>query len=598
MSQWPETSDQPPAARIYNQPMTQALPNSQLADRGATAIRNAFNAYRTRFKEITRRAQSHFIDRNWQAMRVDATRRLELYRSAVDRIEAGIRQLLADRVKDKPMWAGIKKGYSALLISNDDWELAETFFNSVTRRIFATVGVDSSIEFVNTDFDTPPGQTTSKCFRTFKSQLPNAGLIKRVLADYPWMRPFQNLEYDARQAADKIKTRLQKSASAGKIDRIDIVRSIFFRGMGAYIVGRIYAGPAQIPLAIALLNLPDGIVIDAVLLNEDDLSILFSFTRSHFHVEVDRPYDLILFLKSILPPKRTAELYISIGFHKHGKTELYRELLDHLAVCYEDRFDISRGQPGMVMIVFNLPNDDLVFKLIRDKFDTPKKTTRREVMQKYDLVFRHDRAGRLVDAQTFEYLKFDGACFSARLLTELKQGAGNMVRVEADSIIVNHVYVERRVTPLDIFLKEADEARARNAVIDWGNAIKDLAVSNIFPGDILLKNFGVTRHDRVVFYDYDELCSLTSCNFRKLPPPSVQDDEMAAEPWFYVDDNDVFPEELQYFLELSGSLREEFLKHHADLFGVDFWQQSQDKIRAGELPHIFPYSRHCRIKRN
>jgi isocitrate dehydrogenase kinase/phosphatase len=578
--------------------MTQALPKSQLADRGATAIRNAFNTYRTRFKEITRCAQSHFIDRNWQAMRIDAARRLELYRDAVDRIETGIRQLLADRVKDKLIWAGIKKGYSALLISNDDWELAETFFNSVTRRIFATVGVDSNIEFVNTDFDTPPSQATSKCFRTFKSQLPNAGLVKRILADYPWMTPFQNLEYDARQAADKIKTRLHKLASSGKIDRIDIVRSIFFRGMGAYIVGRIYAGSARIPLAIALLNLPDGIVIDAVLLNEDDLSILFSFTRSHFHVGVDRPYDLISFLKSILPPKRTAELYISIGFHKHGKTELYRELLDHLSVCYEDRFDTSRGQPGMVMIVFNMPNDDLVFKLIRDKFDTPKKTTRREVMEKYDLVFRHDRAGRLVDAQAFEHLKFDGACFSTRLLTELKHGAGKMVRVEEDSIIVNHAYVERRVTPLDIFLKEADKARARNAVIDWGNAIKDLAVSNIFPGDILLKNFGVTRHDRVVFYDYDELCFLTSCNFRKLPPASVQDDEMAAEPWFYVDDNDVFPEELKYFMELSGSLREEFLQHHADLFDVDFWHQTQDKIRAGELPHIFPYSKHCRIKRN
>jgi isocitrate dehydrogenase kinase/phosphatase len=251
----------------------------------------------------------------------------------------------------------------------------------------------------------------------------------------------------------------------------------------------------------------------------------------------------------------------------------------------------------MVMIVFNMPNDDLVFKLIRDRFDTPKKTTRREVMEKYDLVFRHDRAGRLVDAQAFEYLKFDGGCFSSQLLAELKQGAGNTVMIAEDSIIVNHAYVERRVTPLDVFLKEADEADAISAVIDWGNAIKDLAVSNIFPGDILLKNFGVTRHGRVVFYDYDELCSLTTCNFRKLPPPSVYDDEMAAEPWFYVDENDVFPEELLGFIELAGTLREAFLENHADLFEVNFWQQSQDMIRAGELPHIYPYASRCRIKR-
>ena len=570
-------------------------PNYQT--RVTRAIHEAFITYRTRFMEITRQAQSRFIDRDWQAMRADAARRLELYREAVDRIEADIRQLLAGRVQDKRIWAEIKTAYSARLIGNDDWELAETFFNSITRRVFSTVGVDSNIEFVDTIFGKPPGRTMPECYRTIENQLPNAALIKRILAGYPWMTSFQNLENDARQAVNKIKAHLHKLGSSGKIERIDIVRSIFFRGMGAYIVGRIYAGSGWVPLAIALLNSPDGIIIDGILLNEDDLSILFSFTRSHFHVEVDRPYDLVQFLKSTLPHKRIAELYISIGFHKHGKTELYRELLDHLSVCYEDRFDISRGQRGMVMIVFNMPNDDLVFKLIRDRFDTPKKTTRREVMEKYDLVFKHDRAGRLVDAQSFEFLKFEGGCFSTQLLTELKQEAGHTVRIAEDSIIVHHAYVERRVTPLDIFLKEADEDKAASAVLDWGNAIKDLAVSNIFPGDILLKNFGVTRHGRVVFYDYDELCSLTSCNFRKLPPPSVHDDEMAAEPWFYVDENDVFPEELQYFMELSGSLKKVFLEHHADLFGVDFWQQTQDKIRVGELPHIFPYSKYCRIKR-
>jgi len=577
--------------------MTQATSDGELTGRGAKAILTAFSAYRKQFKQITHRAQSHFINRDWQAMRADAYRRLELYREGVDGIEADIRQLLADRVQDKRIWADIKTAYSVRLVSNDDCELAETFFNSTTRRIFATVGVDSRIEFVNTDFDMPPSQTSSACFQSLKNVEPNARLIKRVLAEYHWLTPFQNLEYDARQAGARIKTHLQHLGLAGKIDRMDIIHSVFYRGMGAYLVGRIYAGSTLVPLAIALLNMPDGIVIDAVLLNEDDLSILFSFTRSHFHVDVDRPYDLVQFLRSTLPHKRIAELYIAIGFHKHGKTELYRELLDHLSVCYEDRFDISRGQRGMVMIVFNMPNDDLVFKLIRDRFDTPKKTTRREVMEKYDLVFMHDRAGRLVDAQAFEYLKFEGGCLSSRLIAELKQGAGKTVRIAEDSIIVRHAYVERRVTPLDIFLQEADEAEAISAVLDWGNAIKDLAAGNIFPGDILLKNFGVTRHGRVVFYDYDELCSLTSCNFRKLPPPSIEDDEMAAEPWFYVDENDVFPEELQYFMELSGSLKKVFLKHHADLFDVDFWQQTQAKIRADELPHVYPYSMSCRIKR-
>jgi isocitrate dehydrogenase kinase/phosphatase len=397
--------------------------------------------------------------------------------------------------------------------------------------------------------------------------------------------------------ADKIESYLRKMGASGKIDAIDMAHSVFYRGMGAYLIGRIYSGSVLVPLEIAVLNTADGIVVDGVLLNPDDVSILFSFTRSYFHVEVERPYDLIHFLKTILPHKRIAELYISTGFNKHGKTELYRELLGHMTVCYLDRFDRSPGQPGMVMIVFNLPKDDLVFKLIRDRFDTPKKTTRRRIMDKYDLVFRHDRAGRLVDAQTFEHLKFNASCFAPQLLAELEQEAGRTVRIGKEYIIVDHAYVERRVTPLDVYLNEADEAQAQKIVIEWGNAIKDLAVSNIFPGDILLKNFGVTRHGRVVFYDYDELCLLTSCHFRKLPPADDYENEMAAEPWFYVGENDVFPEEFKNFLGLRAPLRDVFCEHHSDLFDVSFWQQAQQMIAAGELPHIYPYARSCRLNR-
>lgn len=577
--------------------MSQPPTHKSLIDQSAIAIYQAFSTYRSRFKDITRRAPLRFKNRDWHGVRADAIRRLDLYKGAVDRIEIDIRRLLADQIQEKRVWAVIKSAYSGMLIQNDDWELAETFFNSITRRIFATVGVDAEIEFVNTDFDTPPTPTTSKIYYTYKGREPTASLIRSVLADYPLMTPFQDIEYDARQVAAKIEIHLQKMGASGKIDGIDMACSVFYRGMGAYLIGRMFSGAALVPLAIALVNTDDGIVADGVLLNTDDVSILFSFTRSYFHVEVERPYDLIHFLKTILPHKRIAELYISTGFNKHGKTELYRELLDHMTVCYIDRFNISPGQRGMVMIVFNLPNDDLVFKLIRDRFDTPKKTTRREIMAKYDLVHRHDRAGRLVDAQIFEHLKFDTSCFSPQLLAELKQDAGRTVRIGNDYIIVDHAYVERRVTPLDVFLKEADEPEAQKIVIEWGNAIKDLAVSNIFPGDILLKNFGVTRHGRAVFYDYDELCPLSSCRFRKLPPAYEHENEMASEPWFYVDEDDVFPEEFQKFLGLRPPLRDVFCEHHNDLFDVGFWQQAQQMIRAGELPHIYPYARDCRLER-
>jgi len=575
--------------------MSQHFTDSRRADLGARLIFDAFTTYRSRFKDITQRAKLRFKDRHWHAMRNDATERLDLYKDIVDRTESEIRRHLDNHIEDKSIWSRMKADYSAMNVQNDDWELAETFFNSITRRIFSTVGVDSRIEFVNTDFETPP--TRSEIFRTYRCSVFTADLVQQILSESPLMAPFQNLHNDAKLVAAEIKHHIPDSISNGSINRIEIVKNVFYRGMGAYLIGRIYTDMARFPLAIALLNSPQGIVVDGVLLTEDDVSILFSFTRSYFNVEAERPYDLMQFLKTILPRKRLAELYISTGFNKHGKTEMYRELMDHLAMCFDDRFAESPGERGMVMIVFNMPNDDLVFKLIRDKFDTPKNTTRQEVMEKYDLVFKHDRAGRLVDAQAFEHLKFDACCFSAKLLDALKQDAGSSVRVENDHIILDHVYVERRVTPLNIFLREADDSEARKVIIDWGNAIKDLAVSNIFPGDILLKNFGVTRHGRVVFYDYDELCPLTSCKFRKLPQSVSYEDELAAEPWFYVDENDVFPEEFAKYLGLSGPLRNVFLQHHSDLFGVDYWQQTQDAIKAGKLQHIFPYSRSRRLKR-
>ena len=578
--------------------MYTTLTEKRIAKLAANVIYEALNTYHARYKGITQRAKMRFKNRDWQSMRRDAAERLNLYKDVVDQIQSRIQYLLQARAQNKQVWETIKTIYSAMIAQNDDWELAETFFNSITRRIFATVGVNTKIEFVNTDFNSPPNQAAEAVFRTYYQGDSTAELIERIFIDYPLMVPFKQVQQDAVQVAAKIDKHLGNMGAANIIDRIEMVRSVFYRGMGAYLIGRIYTESQLVPLAIALLHMPDGIVVDAVLLNEDDVSILFSFTRSYFQVEIDRPYDLIKFLKSILPRKRIAELYISIGFNKHGKTEMYRELLDHLAVCHDVRFDISPGKPGMVMIVFNMPDYDLVFKVIRDRFDQPKNTTRREVKEKYDLVFRHDRAGRLVDAQAFEHLKFDTCCFSENLLAELKQQAGRTVHIENDNIIVNHAYIERRVTPLDVFLANADDSEARKIVLDWGNSIKDLAVSNIFPGDILLKNFGVTRHGRVVFYDYDELCPLTSCKIRNLPDSSGYDDEMASEPWFYVDENDVFPEEFRKFLGLPQHLQNLFMQHHADLFEVDFWLRCQQVIQAGKPPHIYPYNAGCRLSQN
>jgi len=574
--------------------MTRQLTGSRLGNIGASVIFDAFDVFHSQFKAVTRRAQERFEQRDWHGVQIDAAERLDLYRAAVDRAVTEIGQVLGDRVHDKLVWVSMKAVYSSLISRRDDWELAETFFNSTTRRIFATVGVDPSIEFVDTDFNTPPTQNQHAIYRTYPQPISIAALMETILSDYRFGVDYQDIRRDAQLAASKVEAHLTALDASPRIERAELIQPVFYRGQGAYVIGRMHSGSHAIPIVLALLNMPQGVVLDAVLLTENEVSILFSFTRSYFHVDIERPYDLIHFLKSIIPRKRTAELYIAIGYNKHGKTELYRDLLHHLAHSH-DEFEIAPGERGMVMLVFTLPSYDVVFKIIKDRFDHPKTITRQEVQGKYHLVFKHDRAGRLVDAQEFEHLEFDHRRFSKTLLGELRRVAADSVTVNAQHVVIKHLYVERRLTPLNLFVREADTNAARAAVVDYGNALKDLAAAGIFPGDILLKNFGVTRHGRVVFYDYDELCLLTDCNFRSMPRPRDEAEEYAAEPWFFVGANDIFPEELRTFLGLQGVLREEFLRHHADLFDLNTWLGMQARLRNGEVIHIFPYPQYKRL---
>lgn len=562
------------------------LTDSRLANLAARQIYGGFERYCRRFREITCQAQTRFEARDWHGQRADALERLNLYRLIVDRVVVAVQDLLADRLHHKMVWASMKAVYSGLIAEVAEWELAETFFNSITRRIFTTVGVDPQIEFVDPDFDLPPLTDPKSLYTTYYCNGTLAEMIPQILLACGLNVGFANFDEDCRQITNRLTCFLDRQKTT--VNRIDVINSLFYRGKGAYLIGRMYTPQGLVPLALVLLQGQHGVFVDAVLLDESSVSILFSFARAYFHVMVERPSDLVQFIRSILPRKRIAEIYISLGYNKHGKTELYRDLLSHLKQS-SAQFEIAPGQRGMVMMVFSLPDFDLVIKLIRDRFAPPKKTTRQDVIKNYEMVFRHDRAGRLIDAQSFEFLQFKRRRFTDELLDELLAIAANTVQVVDDMVVVGHAYIERQVIPLDIFLQEADEAAANQAIIDYGQAIKDLAVTNIFAGDMLLKNFGVTRHERIVFYDYDELRPLTDCNFRKFPQAMSYEDELSAEPWFHIDPNDVFPEEFLRFMGLPNSVKPTFLEHHSDLLDVTFWQQTQQRLTAGEIITIRPY---------
>lgn len=560
------------------------------------SIRSAYERYEHGFEEVTGRAQSRFERRDWSGAQADATERLTLYKTHVDAAVADVQDILEDGVMERTVWAAMKSQHARQISGRADRELAETFFNSVTRRVFSTVGVDPAIEYLDSSPDPSPRNEVS-IWQTYFAAAVDPALVRELLQALPWSVGYAQLERDAVLVAEFIDSRIRRASGRPGPVEIDMVRSVFYRNKGAYLVGRIRAGAEPIPLVLPLLHAERGIVVDAVLMTAEEASVVFGFSWTYFRVEAPSPRALVDFLASIMPLKLVHELYTSIGYNKHGKTELYRNLMRHLEEP-DARFAFAEGDEGMVMAVFTLPSLNVVFKVIKDSFGAPKNTTRHAVMDKYHFVFVRDRVGRLADAQEFEHLEFPRRCFPDELLDYLLRVAGGTIRVEGDRVIVRHLYTERRVTPLNLFLQHTDAETAREAVIDYGNAIKDLAAADIFTGDMLLKNFGVTRHGRVICYDYDELCLLTECRFRRIPPPTSIEEEFSAEPWFHVGEQDVFPEEFQAFLVPPGPLRSAFLGAHGNLLGTGFWQGVQTRLTAGEVVDVFPYRREARLQRN
>ena len=562
---------------------TSARTDSRLAALCAEAAHDAFVEYERHFDEITRRARDRFLNREWRGSLDDARERLLLYSLILSSLTNRVSELMAERLNDRSVWIATKAAYSALIAKSSRWEIAESFFNSLTRRVFATEGVNQAIEFVDTDFDTPV--ELAQVIMPFSGATTTDLLFQLLTTAFP-----EDAWHDLKGAVSAAAERL------GNIDQIEVVQSIFYRASGAYIVGRAITSVASTPIAFCLLH-PDesGITLDAVLIGEADLAILFSYTRAYFRVNAEHAFALVRWLRTLMQGKRLADLYNAIGYNRHAKTEFYRDFVHHLQNS-ADCFVEAEGARGMVMIVFTLPSYDVVFKLIRDRFDEPKESDRSDVVRRYKLVFEHDRAGRLIEAHEFEHLRIRRDRFENLLLEKLLRNAAATVRVEGKHVIIAHTYVERRVRPLNLLFAEADETAAIAAACDYGQAIKDLAASNIFPGDLLTKNFGLTRRGRVVFYDYDELCFLTDCHFRELPQSQSYEEEISAEPWFSVRDNDIFPEEFPRFLAFPKGARDELMKHHGDLFGPQFWRDTQRRLRAGELPHIFPYRPERRLQ--
>ena len=567
------------------------MPQSWPAAVIAQMILDGFDDYREHFRQITDGARARFERAQWQDAQVASAARINLYERKVSEIRQRLQGAFIDQdLLDAEQWPRVKSAYIRLIDLRFDDELAETWYNSTFCSLFSHDLISDDCMFIHT---TRPvlRQARAAQTRTYQPAGQLSQTLQQIFTDYAFDEPYADLSDDLLRLEGQLRESLPDWVCKDPQLNIELFASVLYRNKGAYLVGRVYTRDEQWPLVIPLLHREgQGIQIDALITDEAEVSIIFSFTRSYFMVDVPVPAEFVGFLKRILPGKHVAELYTSIGFYKHGKSEFYRALINHLATT-DDRFFMAPGVRGMVMTVFTLPGFNTVFKLIKDRFSPSKNVNRATVIDKYRLVKSVDRVGRMADTQEFADFRFPVSKFDPECLAELLEVAPSTVVVEGDLVLIRHCWTERRMTPLNLYLENANSAQIREALDDYGLAIKQLAAANIFPGDMLLKNFGVTRHGRVVFYDYDEICYLTEANFRHIPQPRTPEDEMASEPWYSIGPLDVFPEEFPPFLFADAGQRRLFNELHGDLYNADYWKSLQAAILEGKVIDVFPYKR-------
>ena len=534
-------------------------------------------------------------------MQALARERIQMYDRRVEEAVAEVRAHFPE-AEDEVLWPGIKIAYIGLIQEHKQPECAETFYNSVACQVLHRRYYHNDFIFWRPAVATEhlEGEAPSyRCFYPVKDGLRKT--LSGIATSFKLANPWEDLSRDLQNLVHALRQHFPRPVRAQPDLQVQVLCSLFFRNKAAYIIGRAINAHREIPFAVPVLQNERGeIYLDTLLVGEDQLLVLFSFARAYFFVDMEVPAAYISFLRWLMPRKPRAEMYMAVGLAKQGKTLFYRDLHYHLKHS-TDRFVVAPGIKGMVMLVFTLPSFPYVFKLIRDRFAPPKDIDRQTVLDKYQMVKLHDRVGRLADTLEYSLVALPLDRFDPELLKDLRRECASLIELDGDQLILGHVYIERRMQPLNIHVEECrrdgDEARLRYALREYGNAIKELAGAGIFPGDMLLKNFGVTRHDRVVFYDYDEIQPMQDMSFRAIPPAQSYEEEMQAEPYWRVDDTDVFPEQFGYFLVSDPAAREMFYEYHRDLLDPRFWQAKQARVRSGEQEDVFPYPEEMRFVR-
>ena len=575
---------------------------SSLPQEIARCILAGFDKHYRLFREAAVQAKVLYERAAWAEMRSLARERIQMYDRRVQEGVDALLEYFPQAARDESLWPAIKLAYIPLLHEHKQPECAETFYNSVACAVLHRRHYHNEFIFWRPAVATEhlEGESpTYRCYYPLRDGLRKT--LRAIAGSFGLTNSWEDLHRDLLSTVRALRGHFPRPLRVRPDLQIQVLSSLFFRNKGAYIVGRVINAQRELPFAVPILQNERGeLYLDTLLTGEDELLVLFSFARAYFFVDMEAPAAYVSFLRWLMPKKPRAELYMTVGLAKQGKTLFYRDLHYHLKHS-TDRFVVAPGIKGMVMLVFTLPSFPYVFKVIRDRFAPPKDIDRQTVMDKYLMVKLHDRVGRMADTLEYSRVALPRQRFDPQLLEELKNECASAVEFDGEELVIGHVYIERRMRPLNLYIGElrhdGDEQQLRTVLREYGQAIKELAGAGIFPGDMLLKNFGVTRHDRVVFYDYDEIQPMSEVSFLRIPPAKSYEEELAAEPYWRVGEADVFPEQFDCFLVSEPRAREIFYEYHRDLLDPEFWKAKQEVLRSGEQEDVFPYPEEVRFSR-
>jgi len=571
----------------------------------ARVVLSVFEHYYARPRHIPELAKAAFETRNWRETVRLSRHRLTIYAAYLDQLTPVLRSGLPEVATDESLWELAEREFLAAIFHRYEADFAFAFWHSLRRVLLEN-------EWRPIAYDSGAAEGRFRCVAetvigTLHGALPiDADLIRQVL-DVPGLdAQWRDIEDDARRVAQIVAAMLQRlEPHDGEPVRIEMANAGFYRNRGATLIGRIHlpprsdGSPRQMPLMIALLNGHDGIFVDAVLCESDEIQYAFSSTLANYHATNPYYHELAQFLAELMPKRPLGLHYSTIGFHHLGKVAVMKELLgDH---ARGETLDTAPGFRGTVAIGFSMPSSRYVLKIIRDRptegYKWGEFAGLNSVLDKYRLVHEMDRAGSMLDNIIYSNVKLDRAMFAPSLLDELLEAGVETVSLERGAVVFKHLIVQLKLTPLPLFLASASHDEARTAVINLGDCIKNNAAANIFNKDLDGRNYGVSGILKVYLFDYDAVEPLTEVKVRTNADREPGEEDIPD--WYFEDGTIFLPEETISGLRIDDPrLRRMFLDAHPDITTVAYWEAMQQALREGKVPPVRSYPAARRLRRD